>query len=314
MDKQTLEEIINCLPRERTLFRYFRGRFACLLLAAVAEKIRTVAELKNSRFARLAQRPEVKDVLSRHGGGDLNSDQLSWAWREPGFCFVLGLARWGGKRSLYKQVSRNGMNLVLQLNFSNEHNSAYRKLYRPSEDNVFNYYGHPAAFAHRSKRAAETLAWARIDLDFDTNEALIEEIQSDWIRLAGRELKYIRACQKHNKIAEDYLSSGSAAARLRYFCEVLAPYENVWSEAMLAACVWFITTELGIKQIYMHTAQSGGAVKRITGDQPPRSLYHDLPRKFCFERSPNAPEFLTATKAYRRLAKKVPIRWHYLSL
>lgn len=32
------------------------------------------------------------------------------------------------------------------------------------------------------ERFRDTLAWSRIDFDFDTGEALIEEIQSDWVR------------------------------------------------------------------------------------------------------------------------------------
>lgn len=40
----------------------------------------------------------------------------------------------------------------------------------------FNYCGHPVS------RQRNTLAWARLDLDLNSATALIEEIQSDWIR------------------------------------------------------------------------------------------------------------------------------------
>lgn len=42
------------------------------------------------------------------------------------------------------------------------------------------YHGHPVR-----KDDVETLAWARIDLDFASNQALIEEIQSDWVKNAA---------------------------------------------------------------------------------------------------------------------------------
>jgi hypothetical protein len=40
--------------------------------------------------------------------------------------------------------------------------------------------------AHPIRRSPSTLAWSRVDIDFENGEALIEEIQTDWVRLAER--------------------------------------------------------------------------------------------------------------------------------
>jgi hypothetical protein len=82
-------------------------------------------------------------------------------------------------------TSRRGFNLVLQLNFSSRHDEPYRKLVDPDDYRPFELGGHPVA-----KGALHTLAWSRLDIDLNTGEALIEEIQTDWIREALWERRY----------------------------------------------------------------------------------------------------------------------------
>ena len=84
---------------------------------------------------------------------------------------------------------------------------------------------------------------------------------------------------------------------------------------MLAATIWFLREEIGISRIYYHTHEYGAQLKRIRWGLPPRSLYTSLPRRFCFERTEEAPEFLvryaTRGRARRLLnaARFQSIRW-----
>ncbi len=63
------------------------------------------------------------------------------------------------------------------------------------DDDSFKYTGHPI---HKTRNS---IAWARIDLDYLTGEVLIEEIQNDWLRQAKRHLiisKRLAAVGKDN--------------------------------------------------------------------------------------------------------------------
>ena len=314
MDTQLADEIIDCLPTERTLFRYYKGHFANLILAIVSARYATVDELKRSPFERLTKRPEVKPVLAKQGNGEINQQAFQQAWQEPSHCFRLSIGRWHGSPGTRGQTSRRGVNLVLQLNFSNQHNRTYRHLYKPQRDNVFNYYAHPVANGANGRATEETLAWARIDLDASFSEALIEEIQSDWVRRAGWEMKYIERCEKRGTPARAYKSDADQFNRLKYLREVLLPYLAIWQEVMLAATIWFLRQEFGIRRVFIHTPEGGKAVKKIRGSAPPRSIYYSLPRKFCFETTAEAPGFIAQEKSYRKLAKNKSVMWQHLSL
>ena len=50
--------------------------------------------------------------------------------------------------------------------------------------------------------------------------------------------------------------------------------------------------ELGLERVFYHTYASGSRLKRIGGVNPPRSLYTDLPRQFCFRLTHNGPGFI----------------------
>ncbi|MEM7469314.1 MAG: hypothetical protein AAF387_20855 [Pseudomonadota bacterium] len=314
MDAKLANEIIQCLPRDRTLFRYYKGRFANLLLAMVSDRYATVRALKDSPFQSLTARPEVKSVLASRGDGKVCARQFEQAWQEPSLCFRLTISRWEGKPGLWGQTSRQGVNLVLQLNFSNQHNAEYRRLYKPEIDNVFNYGGHPIADGEEGDALEETLAWSRIDLDFGDNEALIEEVQSDWVRKAKRYLLHLEHAKRSGRRAYIKFSDASRTDRIKYRTEVLPTYTVLWQEVILAATIWFIRRELGITNVFTHTAESGSKVKRITGDGPPISLYSKLPKKFCFQQGKEAPAMIAETQRYRRLAKKVPLKWNRLVL
>ena len=74
---------------------------------------------------------------------------------------------------------------------------------------------------------------------------------------------------------------------------------EVWDEAMVCAAVKFIVGELGLRKIYFHTPESGRLYKKIRYSAPPRSVYTDLPRKFCFRQVDESPSFLGRRKSQR---------------
>lgn len=172
MHATEIQEIRACLPRGRTLFYYTPDRYAFLLLAYAAERHTTIAALRGSPFAQLLQKPPVRALLSTLGSGRVNADIFRYAPADDWQCYTLSLASWPfageGQRNAWHQVSRTGKNLVLQLNFSNEHDGPYGKLNSEVSVGAFGYTCHPV---RRSGRY--TLAWARLDIDLDTGETLV---------------------------------------------------------------------------------------------------------------------------------------------
>lgn len=297
MDIATANEVRACLGTSRTLFHYYKDRYGIGLLRQFARESGNrvgvpVAAIKQSRLAPLTQKPRIKSVLAQFGGSRIDEPLLALHdYDETQIPFTLTLDTWGTERLTQwrdKQTSRPGYNLVLQLNFCREHDLAYRKL--GAADGLFNYGGHPVS-ARRN-----TLAWARIDFDWRDDSALIEEIQSDWVRrvawLSG-------ACQR--RIAGNpYIFAPTRFYRLEcplattlHYCElILNHYRDIWAEAMLWAAIDFIYNEIGIKRIFYHSVESGRLLKNIGGSLPPQSLYTDLPRKFCFEITGDVPAFI----------------------
>ncbi|MEK7992056.1 MAG: hypothetical protein VSS52_013680 [Thiotrichaceae bacterium] len=304
MDKKLLNEIIECLPKGRTLFTYFKDRYALLLLSYYLDKqSRKISTLRHSPFAKLLQKPMLKPALALAGQGELTAEHLAMVWDEELY-FLLGLTAWGNNRyDTYYQTSRTGYNLVLQLNFSNHHDQAYQRLVKPSYEAYFNCICHPAMQdKNDEERFRETLAWARIDLDFNSDEALIEEIQSDWIKEV---ISTFQRMKLHKDEEDKYYECGldaEPADVIAYFNTVLKPYMKVWEEAMLMATIEFIRNELGIHHIYYHTYETGCALKHC---EPPRSLYSKIPRKFCFQETEQMPSFLQNLRYVRKNLRKV---------
>lgn len=295
MDLKLAKEVIACLPEDRTVFDYYQDRYAVMLLEQITGDGVAIADLKATRFGKLLNRPVVRDIVARKGDGVLNRDDLVWI--DPGSevqHYVLTLGIWGDAASYgWCQTSRRGANLVLQLNFSSEHDAPYRRFIDPDGHRPFEYAGHPVCDKGRN-----TLAWARIDLDLDGDEALIEEVQTDWLRRAE-----VVARQASRQARDASPETRAAAERLSdYANKTLAVHRRLWSEAMLAAAIWFLTEEIGISWIWYHDFDTGARLKKITCTKPPRSLYTDLPKRFCFERVNAAPALLSekATRPLKR--------------
>lgn len=296
MKLDDIQVIIDCLPRGRTKFYYFKDRYALMLLTYIVGEGKAIHDLKGGRFNRLMQRPLVKRIIGAAGNGQLTPDALGSVWPEDYHCYRLTLDVWGdddGDARFYNQTSRPGWNLVLQLNFSRRHNQAYYRMLKPRDEQLFNCCGHPAAWDGQP-----TLAWARIDLDLETDEALIEEIQTDWIKRAMRSKRYLAALGKGSISESRYVPAYvkglgcDCEALSRYLEDTLKPHMRMWDEAMLAAAIWFLKEEIGIGKIYYHSFKFGCRIKRITGSKPPVSLYTQLPDRFCFKKTRGAPGFL----------------------
>jgi hypothetical protein len=107
---------------------------------------------------------------------------------------------------------------------------------------------------------ALTLAWARLDIDFEEGEATIEEIQSDRVRSAESAAKDIREWIEDGGPADiqpDEDLDATPFQLLTYLERVLAQHDALWSEAMLSEALWFLRKELCIHRIYYHSHRSG---------------------------------------------------------
>lgn len=308
MKKLEVKEIIDCLPRGHTPFYYFKDRYALMLMRLAFEKPASKGDIREVGLGRLLEKPAVKAVMGACGSGVVAPEICDLFWPDDYRSYSLSLGWWGSHDRGWDQVSRGGYNLVLRLNFSLRHTGKYHHLVDPEGNYPFENWSHPVS---RGKR--RTLAWSRMDIDILRGEALIEEIQTDWIRDA------ISARRKAEKYSCSILLCGRrvmSANVIEYVDTVLAPHTKIWDEAMLAATIWFLRSEIGISRIYYHTHESGAALKRIRYRKPPRSLYTELPKRFCFQPTDERPAmfsgFRKAGKAREvlRQAKFQSMTWN----
>ncbi len=297
MTQDELDQIVCGLPGARTVFYYFKDRYALILLEEVVGQGRSVSELKSSRYGRLLQKPTVRKTLARIQGNRLARSDVQAFWEEPSLAYRLTVGQWperGEKwNRFWHQMGRPGVNLVLQMNLPQSHVRRMEQLLDEDRGSLRSS-GHPVA-----EGKDFTLAWSRIDLDLDQKEALIEEIQSDWVR----EVRDYRDDE-----------ADCAAGWQTYFDEYLRPYDRMWSEAMLAATIWFLRRELGMRRIFYYTFSTGNHVKYLRDSPPPRSLYATLPRQFCFRQTHNGPLFLRnkASRRVRRQMRNPQTTWYVL--
>lgn len=312
MEKTLVEEIIACLPSERTQFGYFKDQYALYLLKRYlqAGSSSQINSLRQSNVKKLLDRPLVKEVLKNTGKGVLELAQLEQIWPATLEHYVLTLGQWGDKsRYGWNQTSRPGVNLVLQLNLNNQFEGMFKRLAGCALNQLTSSH-HP-----KSHKRSATLAWARLDLDFATGEVLIEEIQSDLIR--DLEYTYKRAVKETSEgsmriyWSREELERKKVAAACHAVLEV---QKKLWAEAMLAATLWFVHCELGFNTVYYHSFDTGKVMKNIPGRAPPRSLYTALPEKFCFEPTVQPPQFIAENPQAGRRLKSVPEpRWYLLA-
>lgn len=268
----------------RLLFRYYKDRYAATLLEDALQPRLPIRVLRQGRYGRLLDRPAIKALVATKGDGFLHHDDLLTLWQDEIETYGVTFATWVADTQAerrWNQTSRPGRQLVLQLNFPYLHDEQYRRLIFNASENPFVIRHHPV-----NRRGRNTLAWARIDIDLHSGEALIEEVQNDWIRSVNRWLD--RAMRGYGKFRES-----AARENLKLYAEtVLAPHAAIWSEAVLSAALHVLTRLCGIGRVWYHHSDTGYEVKGMRGRQPPRSLYTDLPKSFCFELTSEAPQFI----------------------
>jgi len=275
METQQLNEVLSCLDKTRRLIHYHDDLFAIYLLSNyIGNKPNcSINELRNSQFSRLLNKPIIKPITAKCGDGLLSQERLSNSYSTNYHSFVLSLSKWGSKSEYqWAQTSRPGSNLVLQLNFTGEHDQMMQEL----------------------------------KIDLESGEALIEEVQNDWLRIAKRQHRLACiASQNTREYNYNQDLSDNSNQMLEYTGRILQAYEKNWSEVMLFTTIRFIREELGISKIYYHSISTAKVLKNLKYRFPPISLYTDLPRKFCFSRCSNTPIFLQQEKTLRRRLKKL---------
>src|SRR5262245_30450972 len=117
MELRSAGEVCSSLPGGRTVFRYFKDRYALQLLAYAAAQGGSLPEMRRGRFGPLLQKPEVRRLVGAWGRGTLWG-LLDSHFPSPTEDYRLTLGLWGGNRDWYwNQTTRPGWNVVVQLNF-----------------------------------------------------------------------------------------------------------------------------------------------------------------------------------------------------
>lgn len=300
MSPDTIEMIRRILPQEMQ-FPYYPDRESAWVLAQHLQQETPVAALRAQPFGKLLDRPLVKPLVAACGGRLRPRDVLPLAhadrairWPDlapaaqraldPVFAhawldFTLSFDIWGtGRAGQYQQISRKGGNLVIQLGFPTEHARVFGAQFDRNKRCKLEYTGHPVRLD-----GAPTLAWARVDLDLDTGTALIEEVQTDWLRAVGRETM---------RMARDGVQDRELKVMIAYEQALIARYARIWPKVMLLATLYLLREEFAVRQVWMHQPEAGRVLKSIPRRAPPRSLYTSLPRAFCMVATNEGPPFL----------------------
>ena len=308
MKREEVKEVLECLGDERRVFHYFRDRYCFDLIEFEMDRQNCqsmkVSALKAGSLSRYLQKPVVAKALKHCANGVVSKQDLQSMWPQDLLPFSVSLSRWGEADRGWDQTSRNQCNLVLQLNFDGKHDEQYRRLIKPDDEcGPFECWGHPVVKGRR-----KTMSWVRMDVDFTTNEVLIEEIQSDWFRNAAGALARVktrRVKKPSLKPKEVYWEIlGDFEGLEAYVEQTLAPYRKIWAEASMLAALRFIRDELGISTVYYHSFDTGKKLKGVCGS-PPRSMYTQLPKQFGFKETSEVPVFLARDKFSRRCIKAI---------
>ena len=117
-------------------------------------------------------------------------------------------------------------------------------------------------------------------------------------------------------VADNYKKFLYGEDKMQQYREALRPYAKVWDEAMLTAALCFIRRELGIRDVFYHSYDTGNRLKGIERyyhlGKPPRYLYTELPKKFCFVPTSEAPDFLKPVRYLHYLQRHGKAQWFKL--
>ena len=311
MDMQELREVIACFDTSRTLLNYYPDRYAVYLLQKHMEGVDrlSVKDIRSTPLAKLLNKPIIKRLIS--GDGYLYRSALDYYWNDHSEDLIITLGEWGGKdKACWYQTSRKGANLVLQFNLNRKWESLFVRAIQNSANHFFDF-GHPL-----SDRRSCTLGWTRLDLDLDSGEVLIEEIQTDLVREFNDLYDQALKAKVNGEECFRYWGVDFQTERLiGELNQFNSLFKDHWSEAMLWGTIWFCKDELGIDDIYYHEFETGALLKGLSYRKPPRSLYTQLPKKFCFRPTREGPSFLMDHKQVKRKLKKAKneVSWFKLA-
>jgi len=270
MNNEEIRYIKRCIDTPLT-FQYSEGTFAKILLDYATENEQKIADIKKTKFGYLLNKPSIKKIVAQCGNGLLNKDLLK------------------EKNCIYYQVSRPQKSLVLQVNFGGDHDSIFYSLFAKKHRQFFNCDLH----AGHAKR--NSLGWIRIDLDLELGEALIEEVQTDWMKTV-----YELRSELKDENSSHPLVVKRPRACASYVNYMLARYK-AWDEILLSSAIRFLKEEIGLNTIWYHTFEGGKFYKMMPDySLPPKSLYTTLPKKMGFELVNEIPKILMECKELRR--------------
>jgi hypothetical protein len=309
MKQLQFDEVRACLPTGKTSFYYHRDRYVLYLLQRLQHNcgMRTIRDVKKSRYAHWLNKPFIKAWLASIGRDDVSLDELLYYWPKDttASTYLLSLGQWGNETwDTWYQTSRAGINAVLQLNLPFEHQKVF-------EQQGIEQIWRASRWHHPMSENRLTMAWARLDWDWQTGQAIIEEIQSDWLR-DYPELLAEAVSAKARGESSVWRGGEIPLETVFSYQPMFAQHQKTWSEAMLTAALWFLQQELGFKEVFYHGWQTGNAVKRLGEDHvPPRSLYTELPEKFAFERVNQGPLFLERDPKVKKVKKRQDVwQWY----
>ncbi len=321
MEHQQVTEVLQVFENYKEGFTYAEDGFAVERIRSVIGDGAPVMALRQSSIAPLLSRPAVKVALARCGDGHMTEDRFEDFWQIEPETFLVTLDKWGATkrdwRRSYHQMARPGFNLVIQLNLTGKQVEQMLRAERTLKGVLSRRSTcHPVR-----KDEKLTLAWARVDLDLSDGVALIEEIQSDWIRLAQRQRhRSAHICQEKDR-ASDWVWQEIRAMhkeRLAFLDgKTLRRLEKIWPEAMLEATRHFLMEEIGIEEILMYNHLTGLHFKGLQNDrscQPPQSLYTKTPKRFGMSNIKTMPSFISGKnpKGLNKAIRNKP--WHFWRL
>jgi len=257
LEVNELEEIFSDLIK----YYYYQDKYLVDLVIEKggSEEHLKIGQLKGSFAEKLMQKEWFKkEFLSNNGGVGIKITDLKSYWPEHTLEFGISVTNWGEnpkkhQKDTWFQTSRSGYNLVLQVNLNQEHFKLYNSWLKPRwhGEGIFNCTCHPVS------EKQITLGWIRLDVEFETDEILIEEIQTDWLREINSLAKKLKSDNdnKHKEILQNECVDGQLVDFWKYYY-YMQPVSKIWEELFMSIALWFAKKELQIQNVWMHTFES----------------------------------------------------------
>ena len=152
MKHELWRDLVACLPQGRTLFYYGRDQYASKLLSYLLASGQDLSSLKRSGYKALFDKPLLRDFFATKGKLIADKDELAYLAVPNMTPWRLSIDQWGDMDSDWKwnQTSRKGYNLVLQLNFTNQHNAAFDREVGACVNDWFHCHSHPVSKKSRT--------------------------------------------------------------------------------------------------------------------------------------------------------------------